>query len=151
DVLIPLSLGFTVTYASLNTTIARLVETGGGTLSVSSGSFSFANDSAIDGQLVQSGGLLTSGAALTVSGASAFSGGTQSGSGTTNAQGGAAFGNTTFGLDGGRTLQLGGSNVATGTFGQINLNGANPNTGVSDAGSGILTIASGSTFNDQTS
>ena len=33
---------------------------------------------------------------------------------------------------------------------QINLNGANPNTGVSDAGSGTLTIGNGATFNDQT-
>ena len=33
---------------------------------------------------------------------------------------------------------------------QINLNGTNPNTGLSDAGSGILTIGSGATFNDQT-
>src|SRR5262249_48374602 len=87
---------------------------------------------------------------LTVSGASAFSEGTQSGPGTTNAQGGAAFSSTDFGLDGGRTLQLGGSS-ATGTFGRIDLNSSNPNTGVSDAGSGILTIASGATFNDQTS
>ena len=54
------------------------------------------------------------------------------------------------GLDGGRTLQLGGSSTATGTFVQINLNGTNPNTGLSDAGSGSLTIASGATFNDQT-
>ena len=34
-----------------------------------------------------------------------------------------------FGLDGGRTLQLGGTSTATGTFVQINLNDTNPNTG----------------------
>ena len=33
---------------------------------------------------------------------------------------------------------------------QINLNSANPNTGVSDPGSGTLTILNGATFNDQT-
>ena len=70
-----------------------------------------------------------------MTGASTFSGGTQSGSGTTIAQGGAAFSSTGFALDGGRTLQLGGTSTATGTSVQINLNAANPNTGVSDAGS----------------
>ena len=58
-----------------------------------------------------------------MTGASSFSGGTQSGSGTTIAQGGAAFSSTGFGLDGGRTLQLGGTSTATGTSVQINLNG----------------------------
>ena len=86
----------------------------------------------------------------TATGASTLSGGTESGSGTTNAQGGAAFSSTGFALDGGRTLQLGGASTASGTSVQINLNGANPNTGLSDAGSGILTIANGATFNDQT-
>ena len=85
-----------------------------------------------------------------MTGASAFSGGTQSGSGTTNAQGGAAFSSTGFALDGGHTLQLGGASTASGTNVQINLNGANPITGLSDAGSGILTIGNGATFNDQT-
>ena len=79
-----------------------------------------------------------------------FSGGTQSGSGTTLAQGGAAFTSAGFGLDGGRTLQLGGTSTASGTSVSINLNNINPNTGVSDPGSGTLTIASGATFNDQT-
>ena len=85
-----------------------------------------------------------------MTGASTLSGGTESGSGTTNAQGGAAFSSTGFALDGGRTLQLGGASTASGTNVQINLNGANPNTGLSDAGSGILTIGNGATFNDQT-
>ena len=48
------------------------------------------------------------------------------------------------------TLQLGGASTASGTNVQINLNGANPITGLSDAGSGILTIGNGATFNDQT-
>src|SRR6202007_2553318 len=43
-----------------------------------------------------------------------------------------------------RTRQLGGTSTATGTFVQINLNGSN------SPGSGILTIGSGATFNDQT-
>ena len=47
-------------------------------------------------------------------------------------------------------LQLGGASTATGTFVQIDLNDANPQTGVSETGSGILTIANGATFNDQT-
>src|SRR5262249_4735446 len=55
----------------------------------------------------QTGGLLTGSGTLTVTGLSTFSGGTQSGLGTTLAQGGAAFSLTSFGLDGGRTLQLG--------------------------------------------
>ena len=98
----------------------------------------------------RAGGELNGLATLTVTGASAFSGGTQSGSGTTNAQGGAAFSSTGFALDGGHTLQLGGASTASGTNVQINLNGANPITGLSDAGSGILTIGNGATFNDQT-
>ena len=85
-----------------------------------------------------------------MTGASTLSGGTESGSGTTNAQGGAAFSNGGFALDGGHTLQLGGASTASGTSVQINLNGTNPTTGLSDAGSGILTIGNGATFNDQT-
>ena len=102
------------------------------------------------GSLVQTNGLLSGTGTLTASGDSAFSGGTQSGSGTTIAQGGAAFTLSSFGLDGGRTLELGGASTATGTFVQINLNDSNPNTGVSEVGSGTLTIAEGATFNDQT-
>src|SRR5262249_1747198 len=58
-----------------------------------------------------------------------------------------------FGLDGGRTLQLGGSSAAVGVFpngARIDLNANNPNTGTSDPGSGTLTILSGATFDDQT-
>ena len=51
---------------------------------------------------------------------------------------------TGFSLDGGRTLQLGGTSTATGTNVQINLNGG------TDPGSGTLTIANGASFNDQT-
>ena len=96
------------------------------------------------------GELLNGSGTLAVTGASTLSGGTESGSGTTNAQGGAAFSSTGFALDGGRTLQLGGASTASGTNVQIDLNGTNPNTGLSAAGSGILTIRNGATFNDQT-
>src|SRR4029077_8030269 len=77
-------------------------------------------------------------------GLSTLSGGRESGSGTTIAQGGAAFSTTSFSLDGGRTLQLGGTSTAIGTNVHIFLNGG------TDPGSGILTIANGATFNDQT-
>src|SRR5262249_44282221 len=70
--------------------------------------------------------------------------------GTTNAQGGAAFSSTSFGLDGGRALQLGGTSTASGSSAFINLNATNPNTGTSDPGSGTLTILSGATLIDQT-
>ena len=121
--------------------INSLVETGG-TLNL--------NGTTSIGTLTQSGGQLDGSGTVTATGTSSFSGGTESGSGTTFATGGAAFSSTGFGLDGGRTLQLGGSSTATGTQVQISLNAGNWNTGVSDAGSGILTIASGATFNDQT-
>src|SRR5262245_39971978 len=63
----------------------------------------------------------------------------------------AGFTSTNFGLDAGRTLQLGGTSTATGTFVQVNLNANNPNVGgLGDPGSGTLTIANGATFNDQT-
>ena len=94
--------------------------------------------------------LLNGTGTLTVSGSVDIVGGTESGSGTTIARAGRRSARRVSALDGGRTLQLGGTSTATGTYVQINLNGANPNTGVSDAGSGILTIASGATFNDQT-
>ncbi len=103
--------------------------------------------------LTQSGGHLNGTGTLTVTGLSTLSGvsnySTESGSGTTIAQGGAAF-TVVFGLDGGRTLQLGGASTATGAGAAIDLNNINPNIGLSDAGSGTLTIASGATFNDQT-
>ena len=123
--------------------------TGTGLLTVTGGTAIF-NGAVTTGALAQSGGLFNGSGTLTATGASAFSGGTQSGSGTTNAQGGAAFSSTGFALDGGHTLQLGGASTASGTNVQINLNGANPITGLSDAGSGILTIGNGATFNDQT-
>ena len=74
-------------------------------------------------------------------------------------QAGVSFGNgspgpVNFGLDGGRTLQLGGTSTATsasnGAIVTIDLNATNPNSGLSDAGSGTLTILSGATFNDET-
>ena len=118
-------------------------------MTVTAGTATF-NGAVTTGGLTQSGGELNGTGTLTVTGASSFSGGTQSGSGTTIAQGGAAFTLPDFGLDGGRTLQLGGTSTASGTNVQINLNSSNPNTGVSDPGSGTLTIGSGATFTDQT-
>jgi hypothetical protein len=53
-------------------------------------------------------------------------------------------------LDGGRVLQLAGTSAATGSTASMDLNGANPQTGVSASGSGTLTIGSGATFDDQT-
>ncbi|MGO8498613.1 hypothetical protein ACC785_31890, partial [Rhizobium ruizarguesonis] len=105
---------------------------------------------ATTGVLVQSGGLLGGGGTLTVSGASTLSGGTQSGPGTTFANGGAEFISTGFGLDGGRTLRLAGTSAATGSYVQLGLNSYNPQTGLSESGSGTLTVANGATFNDQT-
>ena len=122
----------------------------GNALNITSGVLSTDSATATVASLTQSSGELNGTGTLTATGASSFSGGWQSGSGTTIAQGGAAFTLTGFGLDGGRTLQLGGTSTASGTNVQINLNSSNPSTGVSDPGSGTLTIASGATFTDQT-
>ena len=122
---------------------------GTGLMTVTGGTATF-NGTVTTGALTQSSGLLNGTGILTISGLSTLSGGRESGSGTTIAQGGALFSTTNFSLDGGRTLQLGGASTATGTSVQINLNGADPSTGLSDTGSGNLTIASGATFNDQT-
>src|SRR6185295_15900880 len=63
-----------------------------------------------------------------------------------------------FGVDGGRTFKVGGVGTPTMTVGTttanvtIDLNASSNGTaGGSDAGSGILQIASGATFSDQTS
>ncbi len=130
-------------------TIINGTYTGTGTMTVSGGTAIFAG-AATTGSLVQSNGELNGSGTLTASGQSTFSGGLESGTGTTIALGGAAFTTSSFGLDGGRTLQLGGSSAATGSAVQIDLNGYNPNTGTSDNGSGTLTISNGSTFDDQT-
>ncbi len=125
----------------------------GGLLTISAGTLT-ANGFIVAGGLNQSGGLLNGSGTLTVTGLSTLSGvsnySTESGSGTTIAQGGATFSGSLFGLDGGRTLQLGGASTATGAGAAIDLNNINPSIGSSDAGSGTLTIASGATFNDQT-
>ena len=113
------------------------VQLGSSTLTVGSASNFASGFTQLAGSLIGAG-------TLTVSGLSTLSGGTESGAGTTIASGGAAFTTTSFSLDGGRTLQLGGTSTATGTFVQIQLNGG------TDPGSGILTIGSGATFNDQT-
>ena len=131
-------------------TLAGTLTSLGNALNISSGALNINTSNASVASLTQSGGLFNGSGTLTVTGASTFSAGRESGSGTTNAQGGAAFSSTGFALDGGHTLQLGGASTASGTNVQINLNGANPNTGLSDAGSGILTIGNGATFNDQT-
>ncbi|WFU21156.1 Ig-like domain-containing protein [Bradyrhizobium sp. CB1717] len=130
------------------TTIVNGSYTGSGTTTASGGTVTFAG-AATTGTLVQTGGLLAGSGTVTAIGPSAFSGGTQGGTGATFAQGGASLSNF-FALDAGRELQLGGSSAATGTFVLVELNGANPNTGQSDAGSGVLTIANGATFDDQT-
>ncbi|MBI2799678.1 MAG: choice-of-anchor D domain-containing protein [Gammaproteobacteria bacterium] len=100
--------------------------------------------------LTHVGGLLTGTGTLTATGLSTLSGGTQSGTGTTIAQGGATLTNSSFALDGGRTLQLKGNSTASGSFVQMNLNGSDPNTGISAGGAGTLAIASGAVFDDQT-
>ncbi|MCK1485082.1 phosphatase PAP2 family protein [Bradyrhizobium sp. 193] len=123
--------------------------TGSGTMQVSGGAVTIAG-AAITGSLVQTAGLLTGAGTLTASSSSEFSGGTQSGSGTTLAQGGAALTSTSFALDAGRTLEFGATSTAAGSIVQVNLNGSNPQTGISEAGSGTLKIASGATFDDQT-
>ena len=151
-----------VTFNTGSTTVNDINTVAGATLTVSGGSLVVASTSSIGGlvslsagtftlngqvdlgSLVASGGLLTGTGTLTVSGLSTLSGGRESGAGTTIASGGAAFTSTGFSLDGGRALQLGGASTAAGTFVQIQLNGGN------DPGSGILTIGSGATFNDQT-
>lgn len=130
-----LTSGKTLTVSSGSNAVNQLVETGaGGSLVISGGSFSTVGLSDIAGTLAitggtlnlsalfgvttltQSGGELTGSGTVTATGVSTFSDGTESGSGTTIAAGGAAFTSTGFGLDGGRTLQLGGSSTATGTF-----------------------------------
>src|SRR6185437_2500747 len=124
-------------------TLAGTITNLGNALIISSGSLGLGSNATI-ATLTQSGGTLSGAGTLTVTGPSSFSGGTQNGSGTTIAQGGATFTSTGFILDGTRTLQLGGTSTATGTNVQIQLNGS------SSPGSGILTIASGATFNDET-
>ncbi|TAY63473.1 Ig-like domain-containing protein, partial [Rhizobium ruizarguesonis] len=168
DVLVPLPIGATVDLPTSDTSIARLVQSGGGRLSLSGGSLSVTNSTTVAGTFVltggtfspngsstfgkleQSEGLLTTNNTVTVSGLSTISGGTQSGPGTTFANGGAQFISTGFGLDGGRTLRLAGTSAATGSYVQLGLNASNPQTGLSESGSGTLTVANGATFNDQT-
>ncbi|UPK40778.1 cadherin domain-containing protein (plasmid) [Bradyrhizobium sp. 186] len=140
----------TTTVSGGTATLAGAVSSLGSALSVTSGTLNVSSANATVGTITQSGGQLNGSGTLTATGLSAFSGGTESGSGTTQASGGATFTNSYFGLDGGRTLQLGGSSTATGAYAQIDLNGSDPNTGISDIGSGVLTIAAGATFDDQT-
>ena len=134
----------TTTVSGGTATLAGTLSSLGNALTISSGTLSLNTSNATVGTLTQSGGTLLGTGTLTVSGLSTLSGGRESGGGTTLAAGGAAFSLTNFSLDGGRTLQLGGTSTATGTDVQIQLNGS------TDPGSGILTIGSGATFNDQT-
>ena len=94
---------------------------GTGLMSVAGGTATF-NGTVSTGSLTESSGVINGTGTLTVTGLSTLSGGTQSGSGTTVAQGGAAFTGVSFGLDAGRTLQLGGTSTAIGTNVEINLN-----------------------------
>ena len=94
---------------------------GTGLLTVTGGTATF-NGAVTTGALTQTGGELNGSGTLTVTGrSSSLTGGTESGSGTTIVQGGVSFGNGSpgpcFGLDGGRTLQLGGTSTATGRHG----------------------------------
>ena len=126
--------------------------TGTGLLTVTGGTATF-NRAVTTGALTQTGGELNGSGSLTVTGTgSLLTAGTESGSGTTIVQAGVSFGNgspgpVNFGLDGGRTLQLGGTSTATsasnGGTATIDLNATNPNSGLSDAGSGTLTIRAG--------
>src|SRR4029077_13286757 len=141
--------GGTATLTGTLTGLGNALVITGGTLSIGSSTASVAT-------FTQSGGELTGSAVVTVTGptvgvatASNFSGGTQSGSGTTIAQHGATFSGNS-GLDGGRTLQLNGASTTSGTSVGISLNATNPSTGLSDVGSGTLTILSGATFTDAT-
>src|SRR5262249_50564048 len=117
--------------------------TGTGAMTVTGGTGAFGG-AATSGGVGQSGGLFTGDGWLRATGLSALSGGTQGGSGTTVLQGGASITLTGFGLDGDRTLELGGTSSVTGTSTQIRLN-----AGV-EAGSGTLKIGSGGTLDDQT-
>ena len=137
----------TIATATLNVTAGTFTVAnfaGQGPLMLSGGTFDIGDSTATVASLTQSGGLLTGPGTLTVTGLSTLSGGRESGSGRTFAEGGAAFTSSGFGLDGGRTLELGGSSTATGTYVGINLND------YSDIGAGVLTIDSGATFDDQT-
>ena len=92
---------------------------GQGPVILSGGTFDIGSSTANVLSFTQSGGELNGTGTLTVTGtgpvpASNFSAGTQSGSGTTIAQNGATFSSTGFGLDGGRTLQLGGASTTSG-------------------------------------
>jgi hypothetical protein len=133
--------------------------TGTGLFTVTGGTATFGTlptQTVTTGSLTQSGGELNGSGTLSVTGTGSFSGGTQSGAGTTATtivQGGASFSLANFGLDGGRTLQLGGSstaNTVSGNTTQIDLNAINPNTQLSDSGAGTLTVLSGATFTDKT-
>ena len=72
----------------------------------------------------QSGGLLNGTGTLTVSGLSTLSGGRRAGR-DDDCVGRGGVQHDGFSLDGGRTLQLGGTSTATGTYVQIDLNGGN--------------------------
>jgi hypothetical protein len=162
-----------VTFAARTTTVAGTYDVAGitavsggtadlsgavsdiNTLNLSSGTLEIDSATGIINTLNQTGGLISGTGTATVTGATTITGGVESGSGTTVVQEGATIGTAgqatfNFGLDGGRTLQLGGSSLALGTNTQFDLNAVNPNTGTSDPGSGILAIASGATFNDET-
>ena len=168
DVLADVQNGVTVTVRTGAQGIARLVKAGAGTLALSAklaasgeislaGALSIASGGSLSGSavqgdlatLTQSGGSLSGAGTLNVTGLMSLSGGVETGSGTTIAQGGASI-TGGFGLDGGRTLRLQGASAALGSYVSLDLNSANPQTGVSDAGAGTLTIANGATFNDQT-
>jgi hypothetical protein len=121
-----------------------------GLMTVSGGTATF-NGTVTTGSLTQDGGELNGSGTVTVTGAGSFASGTESGTGTTVVQGGASFAVNGFGigLDGGRTLELGGTSTVKAFGVTIDLNATNPNTGNSDPNSGTLTIMPGATFKDE--
>ena len=130
--------------------LASGTDAGAGVMELTAGTLALGANAVTLGAFNQSGGVLTGSAALTLTSAATISGGYESGA-STLAQAGVNFANANLSLDGGRNLQLGGASVATGNSGSLNLNGANPNNGVSAAGVGTLTVLANAVFNDATS
>ncbi len=121
---------------------------GQGPLILSGGTFGVGSSTATIAALTQTGGTLSGTGTLTVTGLTTFSSGTQSGLGTLIAQGGVnaqGASSASITLDGGRTLQLGGTSTMSGQYVQINLNSTNAST------FGTLTIDNGAILNDTTS
>ena len=109
---------------------------GTGLMTVTAGTATF-NGTVNTGGLTQSGGELNGTGTLTVTGHRPSRAGRRAGRGRRLRRAARRSAGSSFGLDGGRTLQLGGASTATGPASSINLNSTNPTTGTSDPGSGI--------------